>query len=259
MLLSIDIGNSNIAFGVFDNKWINHWRISTVVDKTSDEYGVLFRAMLENDGIALADVNRIIVSSVVPPLKSAFQNMVARLFSKEPLIMSPTLYTGLEIIIDNPGEIGSDLVANAVAGFEKYKTNCIVVDFGTALSITVVGKDYQVLGVSIAPGLESAVKALFLNTAQLPSIPLESPPAAIGKNTVHAIQSGVVLGYTGLVESLIGRIKNELGDPSAKVLATGGLSSVIASQTDVFDAVEPWLTLDGLRLIAEKNLKKDSE
>lgn len=254
MLLAIDIGNSNIAFGVHQDKWIDHWRISTVASKTSDEYGVLFRAMLENSQIALKDIDQIIVSSVVPPLTATFQKMTERLFTQKALIMNPSLYTGLDIVIENPKEIGADLVANAVAGFEMFKTNCIVIDFGTALSITVVGKNKQILGVSIAPGLESAVKALFSNTAQLPPVPLEAPPAVIGKNTIHAIQSGIVLGYTGLVESLTDRIKKELNDETTKVVATGGLSSVIASQTPIFDAVAPWLTLDGLRLIAEKNL-----
>lgn len=253
MLLAIDIGNSNIAFGIYQQKWIDHWRISTVANKTADEYAVLFKAMLENSNIALQNIDQIIISSVVPPLIATFQKMTARLFAQEPLIMNSSLYTGLGIGIENPKEIGADLVANAVAGFELFKTNCIIVDFGTALSITVVGKNNQILGVSIAPGLESAVKSLFSNTAQLPPVPLEAPPAAIGKNTIHAIQSGIVLGYSGLVESLTNRIKKELNDEHAKVVATGGLSSVIASQTTIFDAVEPWLTLDGLRLIAERN------
>ena len=254
MLLAIDIGNSNIAFGVYQEKCLDHWRISTVASKTSDEYGVLFRAMLENCQIAMKAIDQIIISSVVPPLTATFQKMTERLFAQQALVMNSSLYTGLDIVIENPKEIGADLVANAVAGFEMFKTNCIVVDFGTALSITVVGKNNQILGVSIAPGLESAVKSLFSNTAQLPPVQLEAPPAAIGKNTIHAIQSGIVLGYTGLVESLADRIKKELDDEAAKVVATGGLSSVIASQTPLFDAVAPWLTLDGLRLIAEKNL-----
>jgi type III pantothenate kinase len=149
-------------------------------------------------------------------------------------------------------EIGSDLLANAVAGYAKYQDKCIVVDFGTALSITIVGEGGKLLGGSIAPGLKSAMKALSSNTAQLPFVQLEAPPSVIGRNTIHAIQSGVVLGYVGLVESLIKRIKAELGE-SAKVIATGGLAEVIAPHTDQFDAIDPWLTLDGLRLIAQRN------
>lgn len=252
MLLAIDIGNSNIALGIYEEDWQHHWRLNTVADKTADEYEVLFRSLISKDGQNLNNIEQVIISSVVPPLGLTFRHMVRNMFGTEPLMVSASTKTGIQVKIDNPLEIGSDLLANAVAGFARYRSNCIIVDFGTALSITIVGRKGELLGGSIAPGLKSAMKALSSNTAQLPFVQLEAPPSAIGKNTIHAIQSGVVLGYLGLVESLVKRIKAELGEP-ARVIATGGLAEVIAPLTDQFDIVDPWLTLEGLRLIAEKN------
>lgn len=257
MLLAIDIGNSNIAFGIYKEGWQHHWRLNTVADKTSDEYEVLFRSLISSSNHTLEQVDQVVVSSVVPPLSSTFKRMILGMFGIEPLMVNAATETGIEVKIDNPPEIGSDLLANAVGGYAMYHGNCIVVDFGTALSITIVGEKGELLGGSIAPGLKSAMKALSSNTAQLPFVQLEAPPSVIGKNTVHAIQSGVVLGYVGLVESLIKRIKAELGE-SARVIATGGLAEVIAPLTDQFDALNPWLTLEGLRLIAEKNKQKIS-
>ncbi len=203
MLLAIDIGNSNIAFGIYKDKWLKHWRLNTVSDKTADEYEVLFRSLIAHSGHILEDIELVIISNVVPPLNPTFRRMVHHIFGLELLMVSAGTNTGLVIKIDNPLEIGSDLLANAVAGFDKYNSNCIIVDFGTALSLTIVGEEGELLGVSIAPGLKSAMKALSSNTAQLPFVQLKAPPSVIGKNTIHAIQSGVVLGYVGLVESLI--------------------------------------------------------
>lgn len=252
MLLAIDIGNSNIAFGIYDNRWIHHWRLNTVANKTADEYEVMFRTLVGNSKVSLPRISRTVISSVVPPLIPTFQRMISRLFGQEALLVSPELNTGIRICIDNPQEIGSDLLANAVAGYALYQSNCIIADFGTALSIIIVSQQGELLGGSIAPGLEAAMKALSASTAQLPFVQLQPPPGVIGKNTTHAIQSGIVMGYTGLVEFLIEKIKKELGG-EAKVIATGGLSEVIAPLTDKFTVIEPWLTLDGLRLIAEKN------
>jgi len=246
MLLAIDIGNSNIAFGIYHKDgWKGHWRLNTIANKTSDEYEVLFKSLLPNTG----HIKRVVVSSVVPSLKHTFDRMIRRMFGFQPMFVHPGLVTGLRVLIDNPHEIGPDLLANAVAGYHKFGSSCIIVDFGTALSVTVVGQDGDILGVSIAPGLESAMKALSGNTAQLPFVELSAPASVIGKNTIHAIQSGIVFGYVGLVESLVDRIKKELSQ-DMKVVATGGLAEVIATHTGVFDELEPWLTLDGLRLIA---------
>ncbi|WPP48689.1 type III pantothenate kinase [Catalinimonas niigatensis] len=257
MLLAIDIGNSNIAFGIYGAGWQHRWRLNTVADKTSDEYQVLFRSLISNHDYSLEHIKQVVISSVVPPLSPTFLHMVRNMFGVEPLLINAKTDTGISVKIDNPLEIGSDLLTNAVAGYVKYQDNCIVVDFGTALSITVVGKTGVLLGASIAPGIKSAMKALSSNTAQLPFVQLEAPPSVIGKNTIHAIQSGVVLGYVGLVESLIKKIKGELGEP-VKVIATGGLAEVIAPLTDQFDALDPWLTLEGLRLIAEKNKQESA-
>ncbi len=255
MLLAIDIGNSNIAFGIYDHSWIHHWRLNTVANKTADEYEVMFRTLMGHNHISLAAISQVVISSVVPPLTATFQRMIKRLFQQDPLLVSPKLDTGIQVHIDHPQEIGSDLLANAVAGYTLYGSNCIIVDFGTALSITIVNARGVLVGVSIAPGLESAMKALSANTAQLPFVELTPPPSVIGKNTVHAIQSGLVMGYVGLVEYLVKKIKEEL-EGDTKVIATGGLSEIMAPLTDQFTAVEPWLTLDGLRLIAAKNPNK---
>lgn len=252
MLLAVDIGNSNIAFGIYDQQWKQQWRLSTVASKTSDEYAIQFRALFDHQKINAAAIQQVVISSVVPPLTQVFQKMLRQLTGQEPLVVSSNLRTGLTITTDNPQELGTDLLANAVAGYQRFGTNCIIVDFGTALSLITVSGEGEIKGVSIAPGLESALKALSLNTAQLPFVPLAPPPSVLGKNTTHAIQSGVVLGHVGLVEYLVDRIKAELNGPT-QVIATGGLSEVVAPLTDRFTAIEPWLTLDGLRLLAEQN------
>lgn len=197
-------------------------------------------------------MKQVVISSVVPPLTTAFEQMLGRLTQQQPLVISARLRTGLTVATDNPHELGTDLLANAVAGHQLTHANCVIVDFGTALSVITVSKVGEIQGVSIAPGLESATKALSTNTAQLPFVPLAPPPSVLGKNTTHAIQSGIVLGYIGLVEGLVSRIETELAD-SVEVVATGGLAEVVAPLTQRFNRVEPWLTLDGLRLIAGMN------
>lgn len=270
MLLAIDVGNTNIAFGVYqEGRWTNHWRIRTVHDQMPDEHGVLFRSLFRDDGLRLEDVDRVVLSSVVPALTTTLSEMLEQQTKGELLVVGPGVRTGLRIRTDNPAEVGGDLVANAVAAHALYGgtsgggstsggqtasgSNCIVVDFGTALTFTAVDRSGDLLGVAIAPGLRSAAAALASNTAQLPHVQLVPPPAAIGRNTVHSIQSGVVFGYIGLVSALIERMRAELGG-QALAIATGGLASVIAPLTDQFAAIEPWLTLDGLRIIADRNI-----
>lgn len=253
MLLAIDVGNTNIAFGTYDSgRWTNRWRIRTVPDKMPDEYGVLFRDLIRDGSWQMSDIHRAVLGSVVPPLTGALPEMLKRQTGCDPLVVGPGVRTGLRIRTDNPAEVGADLVANAVAAYARFQSNCIVVDFGTALTFTAVAEPGDLLGVAIAPGLNSAAGALFRNTAQLPHVHLVPPPAAIGRNTTHSIQSGLVFGYIGLVEALIGRMRQELGD-EAQVIATGGLAQVIAPLTDQFTEVDPWLTLEGLRIIAERN------
>lgn len=265
MLLAIDVGNTNIAFGVYqEGRWTNHWRIRTVHDQMPDEHAVLFRSLFRDDGLQLEDVDRVVLSSVVPALTTTLSEMLEQQTKGDLLVVGPGVRTGLRIRTDNPAEVGGDLVANAVAAHAIYGStsaagalpggnNCIVVDFGTALTFTAVDRSGDLLGVAIAPGLRSAAAALASNTAQLPHVQLVPPPAAIGRNTVHSIQSGVVFGYIGLVSALIERMRAELGG-QALAIATGGLASVIAPLTDQFAAIEPWLTLDGLRMIADRNI-----
>ena len=261
MLLAIDVGNTNIAFGIHDRtRWISHWRIRTVPDQMPDEYRVLFRELLRHKGLDMSQIDRTILCSVVPPLTGALAQMLRQELvpdpdqdtSRVPLIVGPGIRTGVRIRTDSPAEVGGDLVANAVAAHALYSGNCIVVDFGTALTFTAVDASGDLMGVAIAPGLNSAAAALSNRTAQLPQVRLTPPPAAIGRNTVHSIQSGVVFGYVGLVESLIHRMSQEMGG-QARAVATGGLSHVIAPLTDQITAIEPWLTLDGLRFIADRN------
>lgn len=268
MLLAIDVGNTNIAFGIYDPdrpapeqqaehpaddfRWTHHWRIQTAPDKMPDEYAVLFRSLFQDGGLDLADVQRVVLCSVVPALTTTLSEMFEHHSAAHLLTVGPGVRTGLRIRTDNPAEVGGDLVANAVAAHARFQSNCIVVDFGTALTFTAVAENGDLLGVAIAPGLRAAASALARNTAQLPHVRLVPPPAAIGRNTVHSIQSGVVFGYIGLVESLVRRMRAELGG-EALAVATGGLARVIAPLSDAFAAIEPWLTLDGLRLIAERN------
>ena len=247
MLLAIDIGNTNIVFGVNDNsKWLNHWRIQTDPKKTADEYEVIFRSLLTAGKICRDEINNIILSSVVPSLVRPFSEMLPGLFNgKKITVVGPDIYPKLPIKILNPYEIGADLVANAVAAYHKFGKLTTVIDFGTALTFTTIGKNGEIKGVAIAPGLHTAVASLAAGTAQLPQIHLTPPPSVLGENTVHAIQSGIIYGFTGLVDSMIERTQQELGE-KLTVVATGGLSSVIAPLTKNIKNVELLLTLNGL-------------
>lgn len=247
MLLAIDIGNTNIVFGIYDkNKWLNDWRIQTDQLKTADEYEVIFRSLLTAGKICRSEVDSIIMSSVVPSLVHPFHEMLTSLFVQATInTVNPDMYNKLPIGILNPYEIGTDIVANAVAAYQKYGPNTMVIDFGTALTFTSIGNNADILGVAIAPGLRTAVGALAGKTAQLPQIHLTPPPSVLGQNTVHAIQSGVVLGYTGLVDSMIERTEKEI-KTKLTIIATGGLSSVIAPLTNNVNNIEQMLTLDGL-------------
>ncbi|MCK3683737.1 type III pantothenate kinase [Maribellus sp. YY47] len=251
MLLAIDIGNTNIVFGVYGNEtWLNHWRIQTDPLKTADEYEVIFRSLLTAGEIDKNKVHSIILSSVVPSLVRPFEQMLNGIFESARIeTVNPSIYHKLPIKILNPFEIGTDLVSNAVAAYQKYGPLTMVIDFGTALTFTTIGADKTIKGVAIAPGLQTAVSALAGKTAQLPQIHLTPPPSVLGENTIHAIQSGVVYGFTGLVDSIVDRTEKELNE-SLTVVATGGLSSVIAPLTSRISTIEPMLTLDGLVLIS---------
>lgn len=257
MLLAIDIGNTNVVFGVrADKKWVNHWRIQTDPLKTADEYKVIFRSLLKTGNISRSDIRNSVLSSVVPSLVRPFNEMLAELLPNSKLVVvRPELYNKLPVTVLNPYEIGTDLVANAVAAFQKFGNLTMVIDFGTALTFTTIGKNSEISGVAIAPGLMTAVGALAGKTAQLPQIHLTPPPSVLGKNTIHAIQAGVVYGFAGLVDSIIERTENELNE-KLTIVATGGLSTVIAPLTKQIKNSYNLLTLDGLchihSFIAEK-------
>ncbi|MCK6618549.1 MAG: type III pantothenate kinase [Cyclobacteriaceae bacterium] len=253
MILVVDIGNSDVTIGLAKgNTWLHVWRIPAVADRPELFYGIKIREFFSEAGIATTDVARIIMSSVVPNLTGKIINVTVTLFEKNPVVLGPEVYPKLNIKVLNPYEIGSDLVANAVAAYDKYKANCVVVDFGTALTFTTISEAGSIEGVAIVPGLKTAIRALSQNTAKLFDVPLELPQSALGKNTVHAIQAGILMGYEGLVKSMLMRIKTELNDPEIKSIATGGLSSIITTLNGTFTAVDPNLTLDGLRLVGER-------
>jgi type III pantothenate kinase len=255
MLFAVSVGNSHITLGVHEQgSWTRRWRIQTVHAKTADEYMVIFSTLFDTAGIHADRIDSAILSSVVPPLTGTMVETVCALAGQPPLILTPALDLGLTITTENPAEVGADLVANAVAAFDRFHGNCIVVDFGTALSITAVAAPGELRGVAIAPGLTSAVNSLGHDTAQLPRVPLAPPPAAIGRNSVQSIQSGLMFGYTGLVQEIIRRMRAELGG-SADVIATGGQSQIMAPLLGEGIAHEHWLTLEGLRILAERNRK----
>lgn len=254
MLLAIDIGNTNVVFGIHDGAtWLHHWRVRTVREKMPDEYGVLLRALLGETSLSMADLDHVVLASVVPPLTARMEEMLSEQTQSSPLVINHTVNTGLTFAVDNPKEVGADLIANAVAAYTRVQGACMVVDFGTATTFTAVSREATFLGVAIAPGMNLAASALAGGTAQLPQIRLSAPARAIGTNTIHSIQSGVLLGYVGLVEGMIDRFRAEMAG-EVRVIATGGLSNILAHLTDRFSAVDPWLTLDGIRLIGERNL-----
>ncbi|MCI4670752.1 MAG: type III pantothenate kinase [Bacteroidia bacterium] len=249
MILAIDIGNSDIVWGIYRaGQWLPEWR-----HPSSDYLKVeeTLKKKIEETEVDFSQLSRVVLSSVVPGITPFMLDVIRRYTQRDPLLMGPDLYQQMELEIDNPWEIGSDLVANALAGYELTKDYCVVIDFGTALTFTCVSDTGYVLGVSIAPGLKTAMNALFYNTAQLPQVPLEIPPNSLGKNTAHALQSGIMLGYVGLVKELLARFREDIGH-DFKVLATGGLARFMTPLHSYFDMMDPMLTLDGLRLVAER-------
>ncbi len=250
MVLVADIGNSNVVFGLHARQhWQHVWRFET--GAATDSQAVLYfvRSMFFEYGLDPSGVVFSAVSSVVPGATDAVAEALDLLFPPSPLLVGPACYHKLELNIARPQEIGTDLVANALAAYRRFKANCIAVDFGTALTFTAVSADGVLQGVAIAPGLKTAMKALSGNTAKLPEIPLLAPATAIGKSTVHAMQSGIVLGYAGLIDSMLERFKAELGSPCFSI-ATGGLSAAVTPLAKNIDETDHNLTLEGIRLMA---------
>lgn len=251
MLLAIDAGNTNIVFGLHDgNQWIHEWRFETLPVRNQVEYEMFLRLNFLEEDLRLEDVKGIVISSVVPQLNGILSEFSKPLIEKDPLFIGPKIYPQLPIITKNPHEIGTDLIANAVAGKVVHGGGVIIVDFGTALTFTIVDNDGQIQGVNIAPGLKTAINALVGQTAQLPEVPLDLPDSVIGTNTTMAIQNGVLWGYVSMVEGMLDKIEKELGT-KYKVVATGGLSSILHPLHERFDIVDRQLTLEGLRVVHE--------
>jgi type III pantothenate kinase len=254
MLLAIDVGNTNIYFGLHDSHhWLTTWRARTVPLKMGDEYGVLLRNFMSMDGYDLASVDAVVMASVVPDLTHTLTEMVARHFKLTVLNVEPGIKTGIKLLVDNPREVGADRVVNSAAARALYGAPAIVIDFGTATTWDVLNADGDYVGGVIAPGIGLAHDALVSRTAQLRKVDLTPPPSPIGHNTVHAMQSGLFWGYVGMIEGLVARVRAELGAPKAKVIATGGLAPLFAEHTAAIDDIAPNLTLDGLRIIWEMN------
>jgi type III pantothenate kinase len=257
VLLAVDVGNTNVLFGLFDDadgaaQLSHHWRIATRREQTSDELGILVRALFEQNGRATREVSDVILSTVVPPLLPIWERACAKLFSKPPLVVGPGIKTGMPIRYENPREVGADRIVNAVAAVALVGAPVIAVDFGTATTFDCVSDRGEYLGGAIFPGIHVAMEALFDRASMLHRIEIARPRSVIGRTTTQSLQSGLLFGYAGMVDAMVGRIRGELG-AEARVIATGGLAQLIASETTSIERVEPFLTLEGLRLLFEKN------
>ena len=258
MLLVIDVGNTNIVAGVFDDKeLVCQLRFSTDRSKTADEYGILLRSMFNYTRMPMDQIKAIIISSVVPPLIVPLCHMCERYFELTPMVVGPGIKSGISLRYDNPREVGADRIVNAVAAFDKYSKKgmpMIIVDFGTATTFCALLPTGEYLGGAIAPGIGISTEALFQRTAKLPRIELIKPKNVISRNTVNAMQAGVIYGFVGQMDGIVRHMKEELGG-NAFVVATGGFANTMAAESDSIDVVEPFLTLDGLRILHEKNSK----
>ncbi len=253
MLLAIDIGNSKIALGVFEGDEIKAtWSIASGLHRLTDEYAAIILNLLPRQGMDIDRIHHVVLCSVVPPLVTTFEDLCQRYMGVTPLTVEAGTRTGVRVSTDNPREVGADRVVNAAAAYKLYGGPVIIIDLGTAMTFDAVSYEGEYLGGAIAPGMDIAAEALFLRTAKLPRVELERPQQAIGRNTVAAMQSGIIFGYIGLIEGIVGRLRQELGG-RATTVATGGQAGIFAGETDSIDAINPHLTLIGLKLIYELN------
>lgn len=252
MIFVLDLGNTNIKCGVFsEDKLIHSWKMSNTADKTADEYGMVICESLSRYHFSSSDISGIIISSVIPSVNYTFDHMCRMYFDKKPIFVGPGIKTGINIKYKDPKELGSDRIVNAVAAYSLYGGPTISIDFGTATTFGVISKEGDFLGGAICPGIKIATDALTKNAAKLPHVELTVPESIIGTSTVTAMQSGIIFGYVGLVEYLITKMKEEV--PGAKVVATGGLSNIVAPLTKMIDIIDPTLTLTGLNILYKKN------
>ena len=254
MIFAMDIGNTNIKAAVFDgDRLLKKWRCATNMTMTSDQYGILMADLFRYHGLDMRAIQGIMISSVVPTINYTIEHMCRDYFGKDPKLLVPGMKTGLNIRYENPRELGSDRIANAVAVATIYGGPSVFIDFGTATTYGVISAKNEFLGGAIGPGLRMMNAALASGTAKLPSIELVVPPTVIGRTTVSNIQSGILYGYMGSVEKIVNELKRELGCPQARVIATGGMAHLVKANSSVIDEIDPNLTLNGLRLIYEKN------
>jgi type III pantothenate kinase len=255
LIFVLDVGNTNTVLGVYEKDELKfHWRIETNRSKTEDEYGMLVKSLFEHVGIRFEDIHGIIISSVVPPIMFSLERMCQKYFHVNPLIVGPGIKTGLDIKYDNPREVGADRIVNAVAGIHEYGSPLIIVDFGTATTYCYINEKEQYMGGAIAPGIGISTEALYTRASKLPRIEIAAPDHIIGKSTVAAMQSGIFYGFVGQVDGIVSRMK-AYSKIEPKVIATGGLASLIANESETIDHVDPFLTLKGLRLIYKRNME----
>ena len=262
MLLGFDVGNSNTVIGVFQGTtMVNNWRIETDMNKSADEYGMLVNQLFTYEGLSMKDIDDMIISTVVPSVLYTLQHMATKYFGKKAIVVESGIKTGVIVKYDNPQQVGADRIVNAVAAYEKYGGPLIIVDFGTATTFCAVSHRGEYLGGTIAPGLKISSEALFEKTSKLPKVEIEDPGKVICKNTIESMQSGLVYGHMGMCDYIVGKMKEELlaycgDDKEVKVIATGGISNMIDSGLNSIDYVDKLLTLEGLRIIYEKNKKQ---